>query len=151
MVELARDERLQLVESAHPGRLAITRQALPLVLPVAHGMLDGAPVVHVGSVAVHDDAENEAVCCFEVDDAAHDWTSAWSVIMIGRIHLINDPRTVECVAELSLPRWLTPNGKGSLRRTWTPLVRPRGSLALMTALPFVGPWQSKWSTGVRRR
>ena len=92
-------------ESQQLGRLSVTRQALPIVLPFAFGMVDDSPVFQVGRGAVRDAAANDAVCCFEVDAAEPSWAWAWSVMVIGRITLISDPVMVRRAGELSLPAW----------------------------------------------
>ncbi len=87
------------------GRLGITRDALPIIMPVAFSLLDRTPVFKVGSGAVERAAAQGAVCCFEVDSANADWTAAWSVMMIGRLAVIGDRPTIDRAGELGLPTW----------------------------------------------
>ena len=96
---------LRLAGSQRVGRLSVTRQALPVILPVAFGMLDETPVFRVGPGVVRDAAANDAVCCFEVDAADPGWAWAWSVMMIGRLTLIGEPTTIRRADELGLPAW----------------------------------------------
>jgi nitroimidazol reductase NimA-like FMN-containing flavoprotein (pyridoxamine 5'-phosphate oxidase superfamily) len=77
------DECVAVAATQHIGRLGVTRDALPMIMPVAFAMLDAAPVFRVGSGVVHRAAAQGAVTCFEVDAASADWASAWSVMMIG--------------------------------------------------------------------
>ena len=105
LIVLDRSVFLRLASSQHLGRLSVTRQALPIVLPVAFGLVDESPVFKVGRGAVRDAAANDAVCCFEVDAADPSWSWAWSVMVIGRITLISDPVMVLRAGELGLPAW----------------------------------------------
>jgi hypothetical protein len=95
------------------GRLGLTQRALPVVLPVAFGLVDDDPVFRVGPGAVRSAAETSAVCCFEVDAAGTDWSWAWSVVVIGALELMRDPDLVERAGALGLPDW----GSGT---SWSP-------------------------------
>jgi nitroimidazol reductase NimA-like FMN-containing flavoprotein (pyridoxamine 5'-phosphate oxidase superfamily) len=87
------------------GRLGVTNDALPIIMPVAFALLDRTPVIKVASGAVRRAATQGAVCCFEVDAADTDWARAWSVMMIGRLAVIEDPPTIERADQLGLPTW----------------------------------------------
>ena len=69
------------------GRVALTRDALPVILPVAFGLLDGDPIIRAGAGAVWNAGRRGSVLCFEVDNAAPDWSGGWSVVVIGRAEL----------------------------------------------------------------
>jgi uncharacterized protein len=68
-------------------------------------MLGDTPVFRVGSGAVQRAAAQGAVCCFEADSASPDWASAWSVMMIGRLGIIDDPPTRTRAELLPFPTW----------------------------------------------
>jgi uncharacterized protein len=102
---LDRRECLRLAASQQLGRLSMTRQALPIIVPAAFGMVEDAPVFRVGSGAVRDASLQDAVCCFEVDASHPAWSWAWSVMMIGKVTTINDPTTIRRARQLDLPAW----------------------------------------------
>jgi hypothetical protein len=99
------DECLALAGTQRIGRLGLTRDALPMIMPVAFAMLDATPIFRVGSGVVHRAAAQGAVSCFEVDVASLDWASAWSVMMIGCLARIDDPFTRSRAGQLQLPTW----------------------------------------------
>jgi nitroimidazol reductase NimA-like FMN-containing flavoprotein (pyridoxamine 5'-phosphate oxidase superfamily) len=99
------DECLSLVGTQPIGRLGVTQDALPIIMPVAYSLLDRTPVFKVGSGTVRRAATQGAVCCFEVDSASVDWSTAWSVMMIGRLAVIGDPPTIARASALGLPSW----------------------------------------------
>jgi uncharacterized protein len=99
------DECFALVECQPIGRLGVTQDALPIIMPVAYSLLDRTPVFKVGSGTVQRAAKQGAVCCFEVDAASADWSTAWSVMMIGRLAVIGDPPTIARASALGLPSW----------------------------------------------
>jgi uncharacterized protein len=105
MVILDRDECFRLAGRARLGRLSVTRQALPLIVPMAYGLVDWSPVFRVGPGAVREAASRTSVCCFEVDAAHPDWSWAWSVAMIGPITLIDDVAMLARIDALDLPAW----------------------------------------------
>jgi hypothetical protein len=102
---LDRETSLDLAARARLGRVSVTRDALPLILPVAFGLIDGAPVFRLGSAALREAAERSSVCSFETDDAADDWSWAWSVSIIGPVTLVTDADQLARAEELLLPTW----------------------------------------------
>jgi uncharacterized protein len=80
---LTRQECLALLASTNLGRIGISWQAIPMILPV-HFTLDGERVVVAtwdGSVVSR--ATHGTVVAFEVDHGCHDGCEAWSVLVNG--------------------------------------------------------------------
>jgi hypothetical protein len=102
------DQSFSLAGTQPIGRIGVTHDALPIIMPVAFALLDRTPVFRVGPGAVRRAAMQGAVGCFEVDSANAEWTAAWSVMMIGRLAVIGDPSTIDRAGELGLPTWRGP-------------------------------------------
>lgn len=66
------------------GRVGITVQALPVVLPVNFGLLGESIVLRTIPGTKLDAATNKTVVAFEVDSYDPDGRSGWSVLVIGR-------------------------------------------------------------------
>lgn len=75
---------------------------------MAFGLVDGAPVFRATSDVVRLAAEQNEVCCFEVDDADEAWSWAWSVTMIGRLVAVADGPLLDRARQLGLPDWSVP-------------------------------------------
>ena len=43
--------------------------------------------------------------CIEADGCATDWSSGWSVVVIGRAELVTEPDDLTAVRGLALPDW----------------------------------------------
>ncbi len=81
---LDRDECLRLLATQTVGRIGITVQALPVVLPVNFELLDGSIVFRTAAGTKLDAATNSVVVAFEVDSIDPHARSGWSVLVIGR-------------------------------------------------------------------
>jgi len=81
---LSRGECLRRLATQSVGRIGITVQALPVVLPVNFGLLGESVVFRTIPGTKLDAATNKAVVAFEVDSYEPDGRSGWSVLVIGR-------------------------------------------------------------------
>ena len=71
-----------LLATTHLGRVALSRQALPIVVPVVFTLSGGTILIPAVSALVRRAAHSGDVICFEAD--AHDSTGAlWSVLVTG--------------------------------------------------------------------
>jgi len=66
------------------GRIGITVQALPVVLPVNFGLLGESIIFRTTPGTKLEAATNKAVVAFEVDSYEPNGRSGWSVLVIGR-------------------------------------------------------------------
>jgi nitroimidazol reductase NimA-like FMN-containing flavoprotein (pyridoxamine 5'-phosphate oxidase superfamily) len=83
MATLSRTECLQALRSGPVGRVAITAQALPAIVPVNY-VLDGHSVVfRTRTNGMLARACDGSVVAFEVDRHAHDGRTGWSVLVVG--------------------------------------------------------------------
>jgi len=85
---LPRSECLRLLESRPVGRLAVTRHALPAILPVNYRLVGEDVVFATGTGSKSLSVDRQQVVAFEVDDfdAATRW--GWSVLVVGVLRRI---------------------------------------------------------------
>lgn len=81
--QLSREECLQLLRAHRVGRIAVTHQALPIIIPVNYAV-DGATVVfRTREDSVLGRACRSAVVAFEIDNIAENGLSGSSVVVVG--------------------------------------------------------------------
>ena len=91
LVELGRDECLELLAGAVIGRIVVTEGALPAAHPVAY-LLDGEEVVfRTASGSKLAAAARHHVVAFEVDQIDLGARTGWSVLGVGEASEIVDP------------------------------------------------------------
>jgi len=103
------DECTRLLASVHIGRVALTRDSLPVILPVAFRLVGQDPVIRTGQGAVREAGRRRSVLCLEADGCAPDWSTGWSVIVTGRAELVTDQDTLVAIHRLALPDWRRPS------------------------------------------
>jgi uncharacterized protein len=81
---LNRQECLRLLATQSVGRIGITVQALPVILPVNFGLLGESIIFRTIPGTKLDAATNKNVVAFEVDSYEPDGRAGWSVLVIGR-------------------------------------------------------------------
>lgn len=99
------DECLRLLAGVRIGRVALTRDALPVILPVAFRLVGWDAVIRTGPGAVREAGRRQLVPCLEADSCATDWSSGWSVLVTGRAELLTEPHALATVRQLALPDW----------------------------------------------
>ncbi len=102
---MSRGECLRLLERSRVGRVGITVDALPVILPVNFCVLDDA--VHFATVpgTKLDAATREAVVAFQGDAYAPDGSAGWSVLAVGRCSRVTDPSDVARFRRRAVPAW----------------------------------------------
>ncbi|MGW7001997.1 pyridoxamine 5'-phosphate oxidase family protein [Streptomyces sp. NPDC054933] len=91
MVELTRDEALELLAGVSLGRVVFSHQALPAIRPVKHIVDDGHVVflTHDGAAILSPGAER-GVLAYEADELDPLRHTGWSVIVTGAARLVSD-------------------------------------------------------------
>ena len=102
---LSRDECLELLSGATLGRVAVSIAALPVVLPVHYGVLAGDVVFRTVEGTKLTGAVTNAVVAFEVDDI-DDVGAGWSVLVIGRAEIVEDPVERAAAGDVIPASWL---------------------------------------------
>ena len=93
MVELSREEALDLLGSVNMGRIVFTRDALPAIRPVNHALVDGHLVIRTHEGAALTKAVDGAgtVVAYEADMIDQQTHLGWSVVVTGYASLVSDP------------------------------------------------------------
>jgi nitroimidazol reductase NimA-like FMN-containing flavoprotein (pyridoxamine 5'-phosphate oxidase superfamily) len=103
--ELSPDDCLRLLGSVKVGRVGLSIDALPVVLPVNFSLLDGDIVIRsVEGTKFHAAAER-AVLAFEVDGYDLDGTNGWSVLVQGVSRVVDESPELLRVGGLKLESW----------------------------------------------
>jgi nitroimidazol reductase NimA-like FMN-containing flavoprotein (pyridoxamine 5'-phosphate oxidase superfamily) len=106
MVELGRDEALELLGSVQLRRVAFTDQALPAIRPVKH-LVDAGDVIvrtHGGSALLGRALRSEVVA-YEADEIDSATRTGWSVVVTGTATRITDPAALARNQRLLMP-WI---------------------------------------------
>ena len=97
---LDRDDCLALLAESSVGRIGLSMDALPVVLPVNFA-LDGERIlIRTGSGTKLSAALRNAVVCFEVDDLRPHERSGWSVLVTGTAQELTGEEAVAAMQAL---------------------------------------------------
>jgi nitroimidazol reductase NimA-like FMN-containing flavoprotein (pyridoxamine 5'-phosphate oxidase superfamily) len=109
---LDRDECVALLGGGAIGRIAITANALPVVLPVNYVLLQDHIVVRTGRGTKLDAATRNAVVAFEVDDLDFTDGTGWSVLVTGVARELTAPEDIATASASPPARWAPgPDGR----------------------------------------
>ena len=103
---LDRDECRALLGTQLLGRIGVTVDALPVVLPVNFQLYDGEVVIQTERDTRLAEATHNTVVAFEVDNADPGGTGSWSVTITGIATEIDDPGVIEQLRLLPFSRWV---------------------------------------------
>jgi nitroimidazol reductase NimA-like FMN-containing flavoprotein (pyridoxamine 5'-phosphate oxidase superfamily) len=87
---LDRAECLRLLGTATLGRVALTAEALPVILPVNFELADEHIVIRTGRGTKLDAATRNTVVAFEVDQIDPMYHTGWSVLVTGVARDLSD-------------------------------------------------------------
>jgi hypothetical protein len=104
LVILSRPECVDLLRSVPVGRIALSVDALPVVLPVNFAMLDDDIVIGTVAGSKLEAAATNAVVAFEADWLDHD-DPRWSVLVQGVALEITDPSELDQVRRVPVEPW----------------------------------------------
>jgi nitroimidazol reductase NimA-like FMN-containing flavoprotein (pyridoxamine 5'-phosphate oxidase superfamily) len=105
IVDLDAAECHRLLASGSVGRVGVTIDALPAVLPVNYVMHDGAVVFRTVAGTKLDAATANAVVAFEVDSGGDRPDDAWSVLVRGIARELDEPTLLRVARALPLDSW----------------------------------------------
>ena len=109
---LDRDECVDLLAAGIVGRIAITANALPVVLPVNYVLLNDRIVVRTGRGTKLDAATRNTVVAFEVDDLDFADGTGWSVLVTGVARELTAPEELAMASASPPARWAPgPDGR----------------------------------------
>jgi nitroimidazol reductase NimA-like FMN-containing flavoprotein (pyridoxamine 5'-phosphate oxidase superfamily) len=99
LAELSRDACLDRIAGAEVARVAVCTPLGPRIVPVNftfdghHILFRTTPYSELGTYA------RDADVAVEVDDIAEDLTRGWSVLVIGRAAMVEDPAEIRRIRE----------------------------------------------------
>jgi nitroimidazol reductase NimA-like FMN-containing flavoprotein (pyridoxamine 5'-phosphate oxidase superfamily) len=105
LTALSRPECLALLEKESLGRVGVSIDALPAILPVNYRVLDDAIVLRTAPGTKLTAALQGAVVAFEVDNADEEAHTGWSVLVVGRARQVSEPDELERAGALGLRPW----------------------------------------------
>jgi len=108
---LSRRECLALLATVEVGRLGVSIEALPAILPVNFRLFRDRIIIRTVPGTKLDAAAAQAVVAFEVDDYDPQGTWGWSVLVRGAGAEIVDPGELAEVQTLPLQAWAFKNGQ----------------------------------------
>ena len=109
--DLPRDACVRLLASVPVGRVGVTIDALPAVLPVNFVVRDGAVVFRTVPGTKLDAATAGSVVAFEVDGyGSNSDPNGWSVLARGVAQEITDPAELAAARALPLESWAWDGG-----------------------------------------
>ena len=104
---LSRSECLRLLATHPVGRVAISRHALPVILPVTYRLLGEEVVFAAGSGSESLALAHENVIAFEVDEIDLATRSGWSVAAVGMACRVQEgDRDWQAATDLDLRPWV---------------------------------------------
>lgn len=113
LAELSREACLDLIAGAEVARVAVCTPLGPRIVPVnftfdgSHILFRTTPYSELGTYA------RDADVAVELDDLADDLSEGWSVLVIGRAAMVEDPAEVQRIREQHDPTpWVS--GRRSL-------------------------------------
>jgi nitroimidazol reductase NimA-like FMN-containing flavoprotein (pyridoxamine 5'-phosphate oxidase superfamily) len=108
-------ESLELLASMPVGRLVVTEQALPNVLPVSFVVDGRALIVRTSPDSRLASATRGTVVAFEADDIDLTTRSGWSVTVVGHATHVTDAAELDRLETLPLRPWAACRGDRFIR------------------------------------
>ena len=103
---LSSEECLQLLSTGSVGRIAVTRDALPVILPVNYAVDGGSILIRTTEGAILRAARaGGAVVAFEVDNLDERTMTGWSVLVTGTLREVTAVSAVLRAEQLPLVPW----------------------------------------------
>jgi len=96
---------VELLSTTTFGRVAVTHNALPVILPVAFSFIDNDVVFAVGPGVLARAAKSAQVVGFEADSADETFLNIWSVSVVGQLSTMVDRHDIQRAQQLSLGPW----------------------------------------------
>jgi nitroimidazol reductase NimA-like FMN-containing flavoprotein (pyridoxamine 5'-phosphate oxidase superfamily) len=121
---LSREECLNLLRRSHIGRVGVSVDALPAVLPVNFTVVGDDVVFRTNAGAKLDAALANNVVAFEADGVDPTYHTGWSVLVQGMAREVVEPGEVEQMRRAPLRAWAG-NGRDRFVRISTQRVTGR--------------------------
>jgi nitroimidazol reductase NimA-like FMN-containing flavoprotein (pyridoxamine 5'-phosphate oxidase superfamily) len=99
---LSREECLSRLGTERLGRISLSMQALPAIVPMYYALLDDDIIVRTRHGTRLTAALIGGVVGFEADSVSDGHTSGWSVLVVGQAREVHDPDHLDHMRELPL-------------------------------------------------
>ena len=96
---------MRLLSTERLGRVGVTLEALPAILPVNYALLGDNIIFRSAPGGKLTAALTGSVVAFEVDASKPDHTSAWSVMIVGHSQWLADGTALAQAKRLPLSPW----------------------------------------------
>jgi uncharacterized protein len=106
---LSESECRDLLGDESVGRVGVTIAALPVILPVNYGWIDGEIMFRTAEGTKLRAAVGRSVIAFEVDSYDSETHTGWSVLAVGRAREVTDPDEVAAAEHVGLAPWANGN------------------------------------------
>lgn len=107
LARLTREECISLLASASFGRVGVSVQALPAILPVTIAMLDESVIFRTIPGTKLAFAAAGSILAVEVDEYDASLRNGWSVLVRGTAAELVDPRAIARARELLADSWIS--------------------------------------------
>ncbi len=102
---MASTECLDRLSTVHVGRIGISIDALPIILPVNFAFLDDGVFFRTGGGTKMDAATSGAIVAFQADAYAPDGSAGWSVLIIGKCNQVTDEVALDRADSVLAAKW----------------------------------------------
>jgi nitroimidazol reductase NimA-like FMN-containing flavoprotein (pyridoxamine 5'-phosphate oxidase superfamily) len=111
---MTRAECLGRLAGTDVGRIGLSVDAMPVILPMTFALMDDDVVIRASWGDKLDAAVHDRVVCFEADGQESP-DGGWSVLVTGRAEIIRNPQVLERAGRLPLRPWSTRPGDRFIR------------------------------------
>lgn len=125
LVGVSRDDCLSLLATVPLGRVGLSIEALPVVLPVNFVVVDGDIVFRTVDGTKFHAAARGTVVAFEADSYETSGRSGWSVLVQGKSEIITDPAELAKLSRLPIDPWAVDGSADRFVRISTTMVTGR--------------------------
>jgi uncharacterized protein len=108
--DLSRPECVELLASSAVGRIGVTVDARPVILPVNFAIVDGCILFRTGHGTKLAAATAHVVVAFEADGFDAAGAAGWSVLVRGTCTEVTDPVELDRLRVVPLEKWVTDGG-----------------------------------------
>ncbi|MGO9583707.1 MAG: pyridoxamine 5'-phosphate oxidase family protein [Acidimicrobiales bacterium] len=124
-IELSRNECLRLLATSPIGRVGLSVEALPAVLPVNFAVFDGDVVFRTAEGTKLHAAMAGRVLAFEADGYSTDGLSGWSVLVQGVARLVTEPTELQRALQLTVEPWAVEGAADQIVRITSTMISGR--------------------------
>jgi uncharacterized protein len=104
--DLSRPQCVRLLATSRVGRIGVTLNGRPVILPVNFAVVDGCILFRTGFGTKLAVATTHMVVAFEADGYETDGSAGWSVLVRGTCTEVTDPEELARMRSVPLDSWV---------------------------------------------